>query len=440
MGAVYKARQKSLDRIVALKILPAHAARDEAFTKRFVSEARTVARLNHENVIAGIDVGEANGVYYFAMEYVDGTSLARIIETDGPLPERRAVRIALQIARALEHAHKHGLVHRDVKPGNVLVANRRLAAASVSGPPREEGAAEIAKLCDLGLAKSKTHTDTRTGSSDVRGLPLGTPHYLSPEQARGEADVDIRSDIYSLGATLYHALTGSPPFEGGSPMVLMTKHLTEDPVPPRKRNPDVSKAASDLVLQMMAKEKEERHQTPQELVSDLESLLEGKPARERRPRVGASSARRERRRPRLASAEDAGGAGGRTPRDGETDEPSRRGASSTRSRPTSLRPPREAQAASSGPVVLVILGILLGSVVLWVLAKGAPTGPTVQQQQDADRALGFAKVNLGLITQETSAEDKAKVRGQLERIVRTYQGTLAASEAARILAEDPRIR
>ncbi len=253
MGVVYRARQKSLDRIVALKVLPPHAARETAFIKRFISEARTVARLNHENIIAGIDVGEADGTYYFAMEHVEGESVADMIERLGPLDERFALDVARQIARALEHAHKHGLVHRDVKPQNILVTRT-----------------DLAKLCDLGLAKM-----TSDASGDA-GSPVGTPHYLSPEQARGDADVDIRSDIYSLGATLYHMLTGHTPFDGQSPMVLMTKHLTEEPVAARKRNPDVSKAASELVQTLMAKDKEDRHQTPTELLDDIERVLAGK--------------------------------------------------------------------------------------------------------------------------------------------------------------------
>src|SRR5581483_4764281 len=122
MGAVYQARQKSLDRTVALKVLPPRAAKDESFIRKFISEARTVAKLNHENIIAGIDVGEANGTYYFAMEHVEGESLARLIEKEGPLDEQRALDVAMQIAKALEHAHKHGLVHRDVKPQNILLA------------------------------------------------------------------------------------------------------------------------------------------------------------------------------------------------------------------------------------------------------------------------------------------------------------------------------
>jgi serine/threonine-protein kinase len=254
MGMVYKARQKSLDRIVALKVLPARAAKETAFIKRFISEARTVARLNHENIIAGIDVGEHDGTYYFAMEHVEGESVAQLIDRQGALEERYALQVVAQMARALAHAHKHGLVHRDVKPQNILVTKTGLA-----------------KLCDLGLAKMQNEA-----SKDPTGVPVGTPHYLSPEQARGEADVDIRSDVYSLGASLYHMLTGSTPFEGQSPMVLMTKHLTEEPVPIRRKNADVSKAAGDLVLRMMSKDKEDRHQTPAELLEDVERVLAGK--------------------------------------------------------------------------------------------------------------------------------------------------------------------
>jgi serine/threonine-protein kinase len=255
MGAVYKAKQLSLERVVALKILPPRYARDRSFIKRFVAEARTVARLNHENIIAGIDVGESNGYYYFAMEYVDGETVAAGIERDGPFEEKRALRIVAQIARALNHAQKNGLVHRDVKPQNIMLARN-----------------DVAKLCDLGLARSEEGE-----ASSSRGLSLGTPHYISPEQAKGEPDVDIRSDIYSLGATLYHMVTGETPFTGSSPMVLMTKHLTEVPVSPRRKAPRLSRGCNDLILKMMAKRKEARYQDPIELLEDIEKVLEGQP-------------------------------------------------------------------------------------------------------------------------------------------------------------------
>jgi serine/threonine-protein kinase len=252
MGAVYKARQLSLDRIVALKVLSKDAARDESYIRRFMTEARALARLNHENIIAGIDVGEANGVHYFAMEYVDGEPLSAVIEREGAIAEKRALKIGMQVARALAHAERNGLVHRDVKPQNIMI-----------------GRNDVAKLCDLGLAMTE---DERKGAAQ-RGQSIGTPHYISPEQARGEHRVDIRSDIYSLGATLYHAVTGETPFEGSSPMVLMTKHLTEEPPPPRKRKPGISKAFNDLVMKMMAKDREKRFQTPIELLEEMERVL-----------------------------------------------------------------------------------------------------------------------------------------------------------------------
>ncbi|RME76212.1 MAG: serine/threonine protein kinase [Planctomycetota bacterium] len=256
MGTVYKARQRSLDRIVALKVLAPEAALDPAYLRRFLTEARALARLNHENIIAGIDVGEAGGYRYFAMEYVDGLSLDQLIERDGPLEEKRALRIAMQVARALAHAHGQGLVHRDVKPQNIMVAD-----------------GDRVKLCDLGLAM----TERERAEARGRGKAVGTPHYVSPEQARGEQAIDIRSDIYSLGATLYHALTGAPPFEGSSAMVLMTKHLTEPPEPPHRRRRGISRHVSALVLAMMAKAREQRHQHPIELLEDMERVLHGKP-------------------------------------------------------------------------------------------------------------------------------------------------------------------
>jgi serine/threonine-protein kinase len=236
-------------------VLSPEAARDETYVRRFTTEARALARLNHENIIAGIDVGESNGARYFAMEYVEGEPLSKTIEREGALPEKRALKIGIQIARALAHAEKNGLVHRDVKPQNIML-----------------GKNDVAKLCDLGLAM----TAEEQKEARDRGQSIGTPHYISPEQARGEHKVDIRSDIYSLGATLYHASTGETPFSGGSPMVLMTKHLTEEPPPPRKRRPGLSRAFNDLVVKMMAKEKEKRYQSPIELIEDMERVIAGR--------------------------------------------------------------------------------------------------------------------------------------------------------------------
>ena len=174
MGTVYKARQVSMDRIVAIKVLSKNLSRDKEFVSRFEREARATARLNHPNIILGIDVGEAEGRRYFVMEFVDGRTVGEYLKRGGAMDEKRALLIVQQIARALDHADGHHLVHRDIKPENIMVTR--------------DG---TAKLCDLGLAKATNTDSTQTEA----GKSLGTPNYISPEQARGDVDVDIRSDI-----------------------------------------------------------------------------------------------------------------------------------------------------------------------------------------------------------------------------------------------------
>jgi serine/threonine protein kinase len=198
MGTVYRARQTKMGRDVALKLMKPRLAKDSRYLERFLREARASARLSHPNIVQGIDAGHDKGYYYFAMEFVDGTTLRRLMGREGKLPEQRCVEIGVQIARALDQAHRIGLVHRDVKPENILLE-------------RQTG---TAKLADLGLVKSTERSDT---SVTQTGVALGTPNYISPEQARGEEHIDIRSDLYSLGATLYHASTGTFPFEGSRP-------------------------------------------------------------------------------------------------------------------------------------------------------------------------------------------------------------------------------
>lgn len=253
MGTVYKARQISMDRIVAFKILSKKLSRDMEFVKRFEREARATAKLSHPNIILGIDVGEADGRRFFVMEYVDGKTVQELLKRGGAMDEKRALGIVLQIARALDHAHRHHLVHRDVKPENIMVTR--------------DGSA---KLCDLGLAKL-TNTDS---SQTEAGKSLGTPNYISPEQARGETSVDIRSDVYSLGASLFHMVVGQVPFTG-SPAVVMTKHIHEELPDPKSQNPEIMDDTCWLIRKMMAKDAKDRYQTPRDLILDLERLLEG---------------------------------------------------------------------------------------------------------------------------------------------------------------------
>ncbi len=269
MGAVYLARQKSMDRLVALKILRRNLARNTDFVARFVREARLAGKLDHENIVRALDVGESGDYHYLAMEFVDGCNLSALLRERGALPEKEALGLALQVARALEYADSRRIIHRDIKPDNVLLTG--------------DG---IAKLTDLGLAK-QTGAETHITQT---GVMVGTPHYVSPEQARGEQDVDIRGDIYSLGATLYRLVTGKTPFEGSTAAVVMTKHLTEEPPPPREINPDVSHKTSRIIYKAMAKNRDVRYQTPAELIADIESVLAGRMPRHAQNRRAGDTA------------------------------------------------------------------------------------------------------------------------------------------------------
>jgi tRNA A-37 threonylcarbamoyl transferase component Bud32 len=415
MGAVYKARQKSLDRIVALKVLAPDIARDETYLKRFTTEARALARLNHENIIAGIDVGEANGYRYFAMEYVEGESLAALIEREGALSEKRALTIAMQIARALAHADKNGLVHRDVKPQNVMI-----------------GRSDVAKLCDLGLAMT---ADERKEARD-RGQSIGTPHYISPEQARGEHRVDIRSDIYSLGATLYHAVTGETPFSGSSPMVLMTKHLTEDPVAPRKRNPRVGKALDALIVKMLAKEKERRYQTPTELLEDMERILAGRGIEGGGAAAGSGAGRAAAKAARPARAgapapararAAAGGAAKRRPsREDDDGEEGEEGALEEE-RPHYVR--KKADASVMG---LLSIGVLLVAGILgWFIFKNATAPKEVVAPPPSQETEDRARESLANIRRAVARKDTDKYGAirLVDQLIVQFDRTAAAKDA-----------
>lgn len=251
MGTVYKARQVRMERWVAIKVLQPELAANATIKQRFLQEARASARLNHPNVITGIDAGEIDGLCYFAMEYVEGKTLQELVKQRGPMDERQALEAILQVAKALEHAEKLSLVHRDVKPDNIMITRDRQV-----------------KLLDLGLAK------VRAADSDgsTKGMAVGTPNYISPEQAMGRQDIDTRSDIYSLGVTLYFILTGKVPYEG-PPEVVMYRHIHEPPPHPKNFRPDLEESSSQLLFGMMAKRPEDRPASASQLVSDMEHLL-----------------------------------------------------------------------------------------------------------------------------------------------------------------------
>ncbi len=274
MGTVYKANQTSVNRTVAIKILSQQAVKDKTYVARFFQEARAAGKLSHKNLIAAIDVGEANGLYYFVMEYVIGKSCRSLVEAHGPFDEKRAIDLAVQMAEVLDHIHRHHMVHRDVKPENMLLA--------------PDG---TVKLCDFGLAKS---TVSMEQSLTQPGLAVGTPYFMSPEQVRGDADVDIRADLYSLGTSLYFLVTGRYAYEGKSAAETMSLHLTQ-PIPdPRKAAPRLSEDFSHILQKLMAKERTERYQTPAELLDDLRNLKAGTA-----PTHARAHAARHHSRPRL---------------------------------------------------------------------------------------------------------------------------------------------
>lgn len=255
MAIVYKGKQLSLDRIVAIKILPSRFSENPDYVQRFYKEGKAAAKLNHNNIVAAYDVGEAGGYHYFVMEYVEGKTLYEDLAKGKIFSEKEAIDIITQVARALAHAHARGLIHRDVKPKNIMI-----------------NPAGIVKLADLGLARD---TDDVQMAKSEAGKAFGTPYYISPEQIRGEIDTDARSDIYSLGATLYHMVTGKVPFEAANPAEVMKKHLKEPLVPPDHINTSLSAGISEVIEVMMAKRKQDRYISAEELLVDLDAVSRG---------------------------------------------------------------------------------------------------------------------------------------------------------------------
>jgi serine/threonine-protein kinase len=256
MGDVFLAQQTSLDRPVALKILPEQLAKDEEFVQRFLSEARAAGKVAHENIVAAVDVGESNGRYYFVMELVEGLTLQQKIEREGPIPEKAALDIARQVARGLRHAHAQGLIHRDIKPANIMFTTEN-----------------VAKICDFGLARRLDEDTTLT----MPGIVQSSPAYASPEQCRGRRDLDHRTDMYSLGVTLFEMLTGQRLFSAESASALFIKHATEAPPSPQSLNPAISAATSQLVLRLLRKEPKQRFESYDELIEAIEGVLRSRP-------------------------------------------------------------------------------------------------------------------------------------------------------------------
>src|ERR687886_380967 len=251
MANVYLPEDQELGRRVAIKILNERHAADEQFVERFRREAKNAAGLSHQNIVQIYDRGEAEGTYYISMEYLDGRSLKELILSRGPAPVSVAVDYARQILAALRFAHRHGIVHRDIKPHNVLVDS--------------EG---HLKVTDFGIARAGASQMTEEGSI------IGTAQYLSPEQARG-TQVDQTSDLYSLGIVLYEMLTGNVPFTGDSPVEIAMKHLSAMPEPLTAKRPDVPRPLELVVLRALAKDPRERYSSADEMDADLERVSRG---------------------------------------------------------------------------------------------------------------------------------------------------------------------
>jgi eukaryotic-like serine/threonine-protein kinase len=260
MAEVYRARDIRLDRIVAVKTLREDLARDQTFQARFRREAQSAASLNHPSIVAVYDTGEdmlgPTPVPYIVMEYVDGRTLRDLLRDDRRLLPERALEITDGVLRALDYSHRNGIVHRDIKPGNVMLTR-----------------AGDVKVMDFGIARAVSDAQaTMTQTAQV----IGTAQYLSPEQARGER-VDARSDLYSTGCLLYELLTGRPPFTGDSPVAIAYQHVRENPIPPSRVDPEIPPWADSIVLKAMAKDPGDRYQSAGEMRNDIQRALQGMP-------------------------------------------------------------------------------------------------------------------------------------------------------------------
>ena len=250
MATVYKARCNILKRYVAVKVLREEFTTDEEFIRRFNTEAQAAASLTHPNIVSIFDVGHEDNVYYIVMELVQGKTLKEIINEDGVLPWKWSVNIAIQVASALETAHKNNIVHRDIKPHNIIIT--------------EDG---IAKVTDFGIAKAVSNS-----TITAFGTTIGSVHYFSPEHARG-GYTDAKSDIYSLGVVMYEMLTGRVPFDADTPVSIALKHMQEKPVEPMKLNPSIPFAINKIIMKAMEKEPSLRYQNATEMLKDLSMAL-----------------------------------------------------------------------------------------------------------------------------------------------------------------------
>ncbi|HSS03130.1 MAG TPA: serine/threonine-protein kinase, partial [Kofleriaceae bacterium] len=267
MGAVFRAEQISLKRTVAVKLLRSEVLGNQLLLRRFSAEAEAVAKLNHPNTVNIYDFGQdSDGTLFIAMEFIEGRSLRSVIQAEAPLPPRRALQVALQVAASLSDAHAHAIVHRDLKPDNVMLQDR--------GRERD-----VARVLDFGIAKLRDDNRATQMQMTQQGDMLGTPQYMAPEQIRAEP-IDGRTDVYALGCMLYEMVTGRLPYEATTVLALLSKHLIEQPVPPSQRRPELGlpPALDALILSAMAKDPRARPPTMDAYSEQIAALLPMLPA------------------------------------------------------------------------------------------------------------------------------------------------------------------
>ncbi len=335
MAEVFLARDQLLDRPVAIKVLFPEFAGDPNFVERFRREAQAAANLNHPNIVGVYDWGKVSGTYYIVMEYVDGRTVSDIVRTEGPLHPNRAADVAADVASALSFAHRNGVVHRDIKPGNILLTQQGMVKVADFG---------IARAIAAGVEENLTQT----------GSVMGTATYFSPEQAQGH-DVDPRSDLYSLGVVMYEMVSGKPPFSGTSPVAIAYKHVQETPTPLRDVAPTVPAGYEAITHRLLAKDPADRYESGEDLRADLRRFRQGQPVlAPALAGVGDGAEAATQLTPALAGAPTAATAATRTPPRGYPD--------ATRDAPRSHR---------RGALFFVILFLLLGVLggLLYVFAQ-----------------------------------------------------------------------
>ena len=374
MAEVYLARDLLLDRPVALKVLFPEFSADRSFVERFRREARAAANLNHPNIVAVYDWGEEGGTYFIVMEFMDGPTLRELIRGEGPLLPFRAAEIAAEIAGALDFAHRRGVIHRDVKPGNVLIAG-------------------LVKVTDFGIARAATGDPQE--SLTQTGAVMGTAAYFSPEQAQG-LELDGRSDVYSLGVVLYEMVTGRPPFVGDSPVSIAYQHVRETPVPPSRHNPDVPPQFEAVIMKAMAKNRTNRYPSAQDLRSDLLRFSHGQDVTAE-PLLAAGDATGVMTETRVAQAADG---------------------TRMMSRPADVlveeEPPPRRTSAYFVVLMMILLAVLAGFLILLARQLGLGTDakvlvPQVVGKSEADAVRDLAGV--GLKAETVPANDDVNPQG-----------------------------